>query len=88
MPIWCLLAKDNEGYKNLMRLCSIGFVEGYYYKPRIDYDTLRKYAEGLVCLSACIGGRCARASAAGGEKQKAYRIGRRAEGYVRRGFLY
>ena len=51
-----LLAKTQQGYQNLMQLCSIGFLEGYYYKPRIDYDTLEKYSEGLICSSACIGG--------------------------------
>lgn len=51
-----LLAKNNQGYKNLLRLCSIGFLEGMYYKPRIDYDTLNLYKEGLVCLSACLAG--------------------------------
>lgn len=51
-----LLAKTQQGYQNLMQLCSIGFLKGYYYKPRIDYDTLEKYSEGLICSSACIGG--------------------------------
>ena len=51
-----LLAKDNQGYKNLSKLVSIGFTEGYYYKPRIDYEVLEKYSEGLVCLSACLAG--------------------------------
>lgn len=51
-----LLAKDNIGYKNLTKLSSIGFTEGFYYKPRIDMEVLEKYKEGLVCLSACIGG--------------------------------
>lgn len=51
-----LLAKNNEGYKNLLRLCSIGFLDGFYYKPRIDYDVLSRYSEGIVCLSACLAG--------------------------------
>lgn len=51
-----LLAKDNQGYKNLSKLVSIGFVEGYYYKPRIDLEVLEKYHEGLICLSACLAG--------------------------------
>ena len=51
-----LLAKNQTGYKNLMELCSIGFIDGYYYKPRIDYQTLAKYAEGVICTSACIAG--------------------------------
>ena len=51
-----LLAKDNEGYKNLIKLVSIGFTEGFYYKPRVDLETIEKYSEGLVCLSACLAG--------------------------------
>ncbi|MBQ9658664.1 MAG: DNA polymerase III subunit alpha [Clostridia bacterium] len=51
-----LLAKNNQGYKNLSKLVSIGFVEGYYYKPRIDLEVLEKYHEGLICLSACLAG--------------------------------
>ena len=52
-----LLAIDNQGYKNLMRLSSIANLEGFYYKPRIDFDLLSKYNQGLVVLSGCIGGR-------------------------------
>ena len=51
-----LLAKNNQGYKNLSKLVSIGFLDGYYYKPRIDYEVLEKYHEGLICLSACLAG--------------------------------
>ncbi len=51
-----LLAKNNEGYKNLSKLVSLGFLEGYYYKPRIDREILEKYHEGLICLSACLAG--------------------------------
>ena len=51
-----LLAKDNEGYKNLAKLVSIGYTEGFYYKPRIDHETLEKYHEGLICCSACLAG--------------------------------
>ena len=51
-----LLAKDNQGYKNLSKLVSIGFTEGYYYKPRIDLEVLEQYSEGLICLSACLAG--------------------------------
>ncbi len=51
-----LLAKNNTGYKNLLKLNSIAYREGYYYKPRIDYKTLEKYNEGLICLSACLAG--------------------------------
>lgn len=51
-----LLAKNMQGYKNLSKLVSIGFTDGYYYKPRIDHEVLEKYHEGLICLSACLAG--------------------------------
>jgi len=51
-----LLAENNQGYQNLCRLVSLGFLEGFYYKPRVDKALLRKYHEGLICLSACIAG--------------------------------
>lgn len=51
-----LLAKDEAGYKNLMQLVSLGSLEGFYYKPRIDYDLLEQHTEGLICLSACLAG--------------------------------
>ena len=51
-----LLAKNNEGYKNLSKLVSLGFTDGYYYKPRIDKEILEKYHEGLICCSACLAG--------------------------------
>ena len=55
-----LLAKNNTGYYNLCRLNSIAFVDGFYYKPRIDFETLKQYSEGLICLSACIAGQLPR----------------------------
>lgn len=51
-----LLAKNQEGYRNLMRLSSLGFLEGYYYKPRIDKELLADYSRGLICLSGCLSG--------------------------------
>ncbi len=51
-----LLAKDETGYKNLLKLSSIGYTEGFYYKPRIDKEILEKYKDGLICLSACLAG--------------------------------
>lgn len=51
-----LLAKDNKGYQNLSKLVSLGFTEGYYYKPRIDLEILEKYHEGIICLSGCLAG--------------------------------
>ena len=51
-----LLVKNETGYKNLTNLVSMGFTEGFYYKPRIDLELLEKYHEGLICLSACLAG--------------------------------
>jgi DNA polymerase-3 subunit alpha len=51
-----LLAKNATGYKNLIRLVSKGYLEGYYYNPRVDKELLRQHAEGLICMSACVGG--------------------------------
>ncbi|KPU43443.1 DNA polymerase III subunit alpha [Oxobacter pfennigii] len=51
-----LLAKDMKGYKNLIKLVSKGFIDGFYYKPRIDHQTIQEYSEGLIVLSACLAG--------------------------------
>ncbi len=51
-----LLAETNEGYKNLIKLVSLAYTEGFYYKPRLDYDLLEKHSEGIIALSACLGG--------------------------------
>ena len=51
-----LLAENNKGYENLMKIVSVGFVDGYYYKPRVDYETLEKYSDGIIALSACLAG--------------------------------
>ena len=51
-----LLAENNTGYANLMKIVSKGFVEGYYYKPRVDKALLREYHEGIIALSACLAG--------------------------------
>lgn len=51
-----LLAKNNAGYQNLMKIVSAGYTEGFYYKPRIDHDLLRKHSEGIIALSACLAG--------------------------------
>jgi len=51
-----LLAKNLTGYKNLIKLVTLANLEGYYYKPRIDKELLRKYGEGIICLSGCLGG--------------------------------
>ena len=51
-----LLAENNEGYQNLMKIVSIGFIDGFYYKPRVDIETLETYHEGIIALSACLAG--------------------------------
>lgn len=51
-----LLAKNTQGYKNLMKIISVAGLEGYYYKPRTDIELLKEYHEGLICLSACLNG--------------------------------
>ena len=51
-----LLCENNTGYQNLIKLVSAGFTEGFYYKPRIDYELLKQHTEGLICLSACLSG--------------------------------
>ena len=60
-----LLAENNEGYQNLIKIVSAGFVDGYYYKPRVDFEILEKYHEGIICLSACLAGEIARLLARG-----------------------
>ena len=51
-----LLAENNEGYKNLIKIVSDSYVDGFYYKPRTDKEQLRKYSDGIICLSACLNG--------------------------------
>ncbi|MBN1456483.1 MAG: PHP domain-containing protein, partial [Sedimentisphaerales bacterium] len=67
-----LLAENNTGYHNLLRLTSAGFTEGFYYRPRIDKEILAQYKEGLICTSACISGEVARALA-NGNREHAYK---------------
>jgi DNA polymerase-3 subunit alpha len=54
-----LLARNRDGYRNLVKLTSIGFVEGYYRRPRVDHETLERHKDGIVCLSACLSGEVA-----------------------------
>jgi DNA polymerase-3 subunit alpha len=56
-----LLAADNTGYANLIRLSSLGYLEGYYYKPRVDWELLERHSNGLIALSGCLSGRVCRA---------------------------
>lgn len=73
-----LLAKNNEGYKNLIKIVSASFIDGYYYKPRVDVELLRKYSDGIICTSACLAGFISRALLDGDyEKAK-----RQAEEYI------
>lgn len=51
-----LLAENETGYRNLMKIVSVSYLDGYYYKPRVDLELLKKYHEGLICLSACVNG--------------------------------
>ncbi len=70
-----LLAENNTGYANLMKIVSKGFTEGYYYKPRVDMEVLSRYHEGLIALSACLAGEVQRNIVKGlpGEAKKAAR---------------
>jgi DNA polymerase III subunit alpha len=56
-----LLAESNEGYNNLIKLASVGYLEGYYYKPRVDWEALEAHAKGIVALSGCLSGRVCKA---------------------------
>ena len=64
-----LLAKNAVGYKNLLKLVTYSYLEGYYYKPRIDKELMRKYSEGLICLSGCFGSELSRALRKDDEKE-------------------
>ncbi len=56
-----LLAETTAGYGNLIKLCSLGFLEGYYYRPRVDWELLQQYSSGLIALSGCLSGRVSKA---------------------------
>ena len=60
-----LLAENNKGYENLCKIVSKGFVDGFYYKPRVDYEVLQQFHEGIICLSACLAGEVQRYLARG-----------------------
>lgn len=64
-----LLAKNQKGYANLCKLSSIGFLEGFYYHPRIDKEVLSEYSEGLICLSGCLSGSVAQLALQGSKEQ-------------------
>jgi DNA polymerase-3 subunit alpha len=72
-----LLCENNEGYRNLIKLVSAGFLEGFYYKPRIDHELLAKHSKGLIALSACLRGEVADSLLAGNwekARESAYRL--------------
>ncbi len=64
-----LLAKNLQGYKNLMRIVSEANMKGYYYKPRVDMELLKEFSEGLIALSGCMGGKLSRAVLSGNEEK-------------------
>ena len=66
-----LLAESNEGYANLIKLSSLGYLEGYYYKPRVDWELLERHAKGIVALSGCLSGRVSRALSEGAAEGRA-----------------
>jgi DNA polymerase-3 subunit alpha len=68
-----LLARNEAGWKNLMRLSTIGYLEGFYYRPRIDMEVLRQYSEGIIATSACVAGAIPRAIL-DGDRDRAKRI--------------
>lgn len=74
-----LLAKNEKGYRNLMKLVTIAHLEGYYYRPRIDWETLSKYKDDLICLSACLQGELAQLIMEGKEKDAQATAARYAE---------
>lgn len=76
-----LLARDQTGYRNLMKLVSLAYLEGFYYKPRIDYNLLERYSQGLIALSACLAGDIPRYLAQGRDKE-ALELARRLSGMM------
>ncbi|MGM0462769.1 MAG: DNA polymerase III subunit alpha [Fibrobacterota bacterium] len=69
-----LLAENNAGWRNIMKLSSIGYLEGFYYKPRIDFEVLKQYSEGVIATSACIGGEIPQAILAGDREKAVNRL--------------
>ncbi len=71
-----LLAENNDGYRNLIKLASLAFLEGYYYKPRMDWELLEKYHDGLIATTGCLGGQVLQALLQGDEKGALAKAGR------------
>lgn len=82
-----LLCKNETGYKNLIKMVSAGYVDGFYNKPRIDRDLLEQHHEGLICLSACLAGEIPQALLAG-DFEKAKNIARYYSGLFGEGNFY
>lgn len=82
-----LLVKNEIGYKNISMLNTIAFEKGFYYKPRIDYDTLEKYSEGLICLSGCLAGDIPQLLLKGFDEE-AYKLGLRLKNMFADGDFY
>ncbi len=82
-----LIAKNETGYKNLIKICSQGFVDGFYYKPRVDFSVLEKYPEGLVCLSACLAGEIPQAVLSNDEERAKGLINKYANLYGKENFF-
>ena len=72
-----LLAENNEGYWNLVKLASKAYTEGYYYKPRLDYELMREYSKGIIALSGCLGGEIAQHLAPDGSTEEGNSHGER-----------
>ncbi|MBU6316953.1 MAG: PHP domain-containing protein, partial [Acidobacteria bacterium] len=71
-----LLAENDQGYRNLIQLASLAFLEGYYYKPRMDWELLEKYHHGLIATTGCLGGHVLQALLQGDEKGALEKAGR------------
>ncbi len=82
-----LLAENNQGYQNLMKIVSRGYVDGFYYKPRVDYEVLETYHEGIIALSACLAGEVQRYLGRG-MYEEACRSARRYEGIFGKGNFF
>ena len=82
-----LLAENDQGYSNLMKIVSKGFVEGFYYKPRVDLELLEEYHEGIIALSACLAGEVARFLTRG-MYEEAKKAVAALSGYFREGKLF
>ncbi len=78
-----LLAESNEGYANLIKLASLGYLEGYYYKPRVDWELLEQHGTGLVALSGCLSGRVCKALEEGRDRDAEAELDRLAQVFGR-----